>query len=119
MRLISSLPKYVYLQTRKSCFFTGHDLDNYFWLVRVILEKCYCQAYEQTKLHQVGQSYHDHNNWSHKKKSYQILDIVQTSADPHPLPPIRQVWTQKVWTLRLGSDPPSPYCSLDILTQKV
>ena len=25
----------------------------------------------------------------------------------------------KVWTLRLGSDPsPSPYCSLDILTQK-
>ena len=62
MRLISSLPKYVYLQTRKSCSFTGHDLDNYFWLVRVILEKCYCQAYEQTKLQQVGQSYHDHNN---------------------------------------------------------
>ena len=42
-----------------------------------------------------------------KKKNYQTLDIVQTSADP---PPIRQVRTQKVWTLRLGSD---------ILTQKV
>ena len=42
---------------------------------------------------------------SHQKKNYQTLDIVQTSADP---PPIRQVWTQKVWTLRLGSDPPLP-----------
>ena len=38
-----------------------------------------------------------------KKKNYQTLNIVQTSADPSP--PIRQVWTQKVWTLRLGSDP--------------
>ena len=36
------------------------------------------------------------------KKNYQILDIGQNSAEPPP--PIRQVWTQKVWTLRLGSD---------------
>ena len=33
------------------------------------------------------------------KKNYQTLNIVQTS-------PIRQVWTQKVWTLRLGPAPP-------------
>ena len=33
------------------------------------------------------------------KKKATKLDIVQTSADPPP----RQLWTQKVWMLRLGS----------------
>ena len=51
-----------------------------------------------------------------KKKNYEILDIVRNSDDP---PPPSLVWTQKVWTLRLGSDPPPPYRSLDILTLKV
>ena len=46
-----------------------------------------------------------------KKKNYQTLDIVQTSTDPFP---IRQVWSQKVWTLRLGSDnPPTPHWALE------
>ena len=46
-----------------------------------------------------------------------MFDIVQSSKIPHP----RMVWREKVWTLRLGSDPPpspSPYRSLDILSQK-
>ena len=39
------------------------------------------------------------------KKNYQILDIVQNSAAPPPS--------------ELVQNPPSPYRSLDILTQKV
>ena len=40
-----------------------------------------------------------------KKKNYEILDMWQNSLTP---PPPREVWTQKVWTLRMRSDPPPP-----------
>ena len=48
------------------------------------------------------------------KKNYETLDMWQSSLTPPP----REVWTQKVWTLRMGSDTPSPYRSLDIWTKK-
>ena len=47
----------------------------------------------------------------------ETLDIVQSSLTPSPP---KEVWTQKVWTLRLCLDPPpSPYSRLDIFTLKV
>ena len=52
-----------------------------------------------------------------KKKNYQTLDIVQTSADPPP--PLGRYGRKKFGRSDLARTPPSPYRSLDILTQKV
>ena len=52
-----------------------------------------------------------------KKTNYQTLDIVQTSADP-PLQ-LGRYGRKKFGRSDLARIPPSPYRSLDILTQKV